>query len=233
MSKPKYMLDPGHGGEDSGAVGTRIKEKDVVLDVARRMRDILLADGRIDVSMSRDTDVFISLAGRSKLANDRGAALVSIHANSGGGTGFEAFTSRGNTGASDKLATALLNSFGAAFAGRLVGRYDTSDGDPDKEAGFAVLVNTKGHAALFELGFVDREADQALMEQPTVRAEMAQALAAGILKHEFGTATPPPPPPPPPPVDPPASDTEVLRLRGIIKDARLKVLELQAILEKA
>jgi N-acetylmuramoyl-L-alanine amidase len=234
MSKPKYLLDPGHGGADSGAVGSALKEKDVVLDVALRMRDLLLADGRIDVSMSRTSDVFHSLAARAQMANVRGAALVSIHANAGGGTGFEAFTTPGNTGASDKLATAMLKSYAAAFSSRIPGRYDMSDGDPDKEARFTVLTSTQGPAVLFELAFVDRKVDHDLMAQGPVRAEMAYALADGILKHEFGTGlVGPVTPPPVEPPSPPASDAEVARLRAIIAEAKLKVLALQALLDKA
>lgn len=228
MARPRYIIDPGHGGYDSGAVGVRIKEKDVVLDVARRMRELLRKDGRVDVFMTRDTDVFVSLAARASEANRVGAKLVSIHANAGGGTGFEAFTSPGQT-ASDPLATDLLESYAKAFSGRLPGRYDMSDGDPDKEARFTVLTSTRGPAVLFELAFVDRGVDHDLLESPSVRQEMADALVAGILKHEFGDVPSPKPEPTPEPS--PGDSEEVVRLRKVVAEARAMAHELLRLLD--
>ncbi len=78
----RIMLDPGHGGHDPGAIGPNgVREKDVVLDVARRLRDKLAGRG-VDVQMTRADDTFIPLTGRTRLANERRADLfVSIHAN--------------------------------------------------------------------------------------------------------------------------------------------------------
>lgn len=89
------VLDPGHGGYDPGAIGPgRIEEKSVVLDVARRLRDRLTAEG-ITVYMTRADDRFISLGQRAAFANQRNADLfVSIHANSSrarGASGYEAY----------------------------------------------------------------------------------------------------------------------------------------------
>ncbi len=77
------VLDPGHGGKSSGAVGpTGYKEKDLVLDVSRRVRDKLSGNKRIKIVMTRDSDVFIPLSGRAKIANKIKADLfISIHAN--------------------------------------------------------------------------------------------------------------------------------------------------------
>ncbi len=76
------VLDPGHGGKDSGAVGVGgLKEKDVVLSIAKYCADILREKG-FKVVLTRDSDVFIPLAQRIKIANDAKANLfVSIHAN--------------------------------------------------------------------------------------------------------------------------------------------------------
>jgi len=76
------VLDPGHGGKDSGAVGVGgLKEKDVVLSIAKYCADILREKG-FKVVLTRDSDVFIPLAQRVKIANDAKANLfVSIHAN--------------------------------------------------------------------------------------------------------------------------------------------------------
>jgi len=77
------VIDPGHGGHSSGAVGpTGYKEKDLVLDVSKEIRNILRKDERISVVMTRETDVFKGLGERTALANKIKADLfVSIHAN--------------------------------------------------------------------------------------------------------------------------------------------------------
>jgi N-acetylmuramoyl-L-alanine amidase len=78
----KITIDAGHGGKDPGAIGRGgIREKELVLDVAQRLRDELRAKG-FAVVMTRDSDEFISLARRSEIANRAKADLfVSIHAN--------------------------------------------------------------------------------------------------------------------------------------------------------
>ncbi len=77
------VLDPGHGGHDPGAVGKKgLQEKDVVLDVALKTREILSKEPHIEVVLTRDKDVFIPLEERSLIALQKEADLfVSIHAN--------------------------------------------------------------------------------------------------------------------------------------------------------
>ena len=81
-TKGIVVLDPGHGGHDTGAIGYKaIKEKTLVLDIARRVRAILVKKG-IKVRMTRDSDRFIELVHRADIANNIGATIfVSIHAN--------------------------------------------------------------------------------------------------------------------------------------------------------
>jgi N-acetylmuramoyl-L-alanine amidase len=78
----RLVVDPGHGGKDTGAVGPNgLKEKEVTLDVARRVASILGAQG-IQVVLTRDDDTFVSLEERTARANAFGADLfVSIHCN--------------------------------------------------------------------------------------------------------------------------------------------------------
>lgn len=78
------VIDPGHGGRDSGAVSrSGVREKDVNLAVARRLREQLAASRRYDVVMTRDADVFIELADRVDFARRAGADLfISLHADS-------------------------------------------------------------------------------------------------------------------------------------------------------
>lgn len=78
---PLIALDAGHGGVDNGAVSGEILEKDIVLQVAQTLRDVLLEDNRFRVVLTRDTDVFLPLGERVEIARRAGAvALISLHA---------------------------------------------------------------------------------------------------------------------------------------------------------
>jgi N-acetylmuramoyl-L-alanine amidase len=77
----RVMLDPGHGGHDPGAVHGGAREADITLATARALRDALRRDGRFDVAMTREADVFVTLEGRIAAARAHGADLfLSIHA---------------------------------------------------------------------------------------------------------------------------------------------------------
>lgn len=79
----RIVVDPGHGGHDPGAVGPDgVQEKDVVLAIGLKLAAILREELRVDVVMTRSTDVFIPLEERTAIANKVNADLfVSIHAN--------------------------------------------------------------------------------------------------------------------------------------------------------
>lgn len=77
----RIVIDPGHGGEDSGAVGHGLREKEITLDLARRLAEELAAEG-YEIQLTRDDDTFLSLRERAILANQQRADLfVSIHVN--------------------------------------------------------------------------------------------------------------------------------------------------------
>ena len=78
------IIDPGHGGKDPGAIGYRgTKEKDITLDVAKRLAKKIERNMKIKTILTRDEDTFIGLRERSKLANaQNGKLFISIHANS-------------------------------------------------------------------------------------------------------------------------------------------------------
>lgn len=78
------VIDPGHGGIDSGAVGiSNLLEKTVVLAVGKQVASILAATGRYDVKLTRTTDVYVSLSERLKFSRQYGADIfISIHADS-------------------------------------------------------------------------------------------------------------------------------------------------------
>ncbi len=82
-AKRRIVIDPGHGGHDPGAIGPKkLSEKDVVLDIALKLKKILSKDHDFEVFLTRDKDVFIPLPQRTAIANSKNADLfVSIHAN--------------------------------------------------------------------------------------------------------------------------------------------------------
>ena len=81
--KRMIVLDPGHGGHDPGAVGPKnLYEKDVVLDIALKLKKVLMEDPFNEVFLTRERDIFIPLEERTAMANRKNADLfVSIHAN--------------------------------------------------------------------------------------------------------------------------------------------------------
>lgn len=89
----RIFIDPGHGGSDPGAVANGLDEKNLTLDIAVRLRAILLGEYRgVEVRLSRETDTTVSLKQRVHMANSwRANCFLSIHINSGGGTGFESY----------------------------------------------------------------------------------------------------------------------------------------------
>lgn len=84
-TRPLVVIDAGHGGPDPGTVGSNMREKTIVLGLARALRDRLLEEGGIRVALTRDDDSFVVLEERAVIARDLGADLfLSIHADSAG-----------------------------------------------------------------------------------------------------------------------------------------------------
>jgi len=120
INKKEYtvVLDAGHGGKDGGAVGFgKYREKDVVLAVAKYLREELKGD--FNIVMTRSTDVFIPLNERARIGNRANADLfVSIHANSAGAasaTGFEVFHYSKQSSPYAAKVAAFENSFGDEY----------------------------------------------------------------------------------------------------------------------
>lgn len=92
----RIVLDPGHGGSDPGCISrSGLKEKDVALDLARRLKVLLETQGKFEVFLTRDTDLTLPLEKRTALANQKRADLfISIHLNASprkNRTGVETF----------------------------------------------------------------------------------------------------------------------------------------------
>jgi len=79
----RIVIDPGHGGQDPGAIGSGgLREKDIVLDIAKKLGKILKEEYRMDVVFTREDDVFVPLNERTDTANRQNADLfISLHAN--------------------------------------------------------------------------------------------------------------------------------------------------------
>lgn len=170
MSKHLWLLDNGHGGVINGVYQTKGKRSPTWPDgsvlyegefnraIVARLAELLTAAGiRYDVITPELTDV--SLTERIKRANkhEGDTVLVSIHSNAGGGSGYEIFTSPGDT-QSDKVADIFLHYFAEEFPKKRM-RVDLTDGDRDKEADFAMLTKTYMPAILTECFFMDNEAE--------------------------------------------------------------------------
>ncbi len=187
----KVVIDPGHAGwnVDPGAVNsaTGLQEADIALIVSRRVESLLLAAGH-EVKLTRtdweqpETD---DMSARTSLSNDWGAELfISIHCNSAvspNAAGYEVWTSPGNT-QGDVLATSIFKQIAAEFPDRS-GRTDLSDGDPDKESRFYVLVHTEAPACLVEMAFISNDGEAALLSDAAWQERYARAIARGVTDY--------------------------------------------------
>lgn len=171
----KVFLDAGHGGNDPGALGNGLREKDINLAVTLKVGNILANHG-VSVGYSRTTDVFVELGDRATRANNFGAnVFVSIHCNAFGDTsakGVETYSYPGSyTGAN--LSKAIQDSIIAS------GVYTINRGT--KTADYAVLRLTYMPAALVELGFITNSQDANILKNR--QNELAVAVSKGILKN--------------------------------------------------
>ena len=173
------IIDPGHGGPDPGAIGIRgIRETDVVLDVSKRVKQLLSEKG-VRVRLTRKSEIDLDLPPRVLFANRTGADIfVSIHANASQGkkrniNGLETFYYRG-------------------WKGRLLAKriqkhiLRVSPGSPDrgvKQGRFYVIKNTRMPAVLVEIGFLTGRLDARRLEQSMHRKRIAFAIAKGILEY--------------------------------------------------
>lgn len=174
MTKIKIMIDPGHGGKDPGGVGNGLKEKDLVLEIAKRVKEILDTYDGVEVILTRSTDVFLELWERTDLANAWGADIfISIHTNAGGGTGFETFVFNGNPAASTVAAQNVIH---AAII-KAIGGVDRGK----KRADYSVLRKSKMTAVLTEVAFIDNAKDAANLKKADFLEKAAQGHADGLV----------------------------------------------------
>lgn len=170
------IIDPGHGGKDSGALGIGgVQEKDVILPIGKRIAEILERNG-IQVIMTRDSDFFVSLPGRVTIAERANAdAFVSIHANSAGENrpevnGLETY--HYNTG----LTLARI------VHSKILRSLNVRDREVRK-ARFYVLRKNSMPAILVETGYLTGRNDVAKLRTTAYQNQMAEAIAQGILQY--------------------------------------------------
>lgn len=131
-SKFRVLIDPGHGGKDSGAVRKgSSKEKDINLAVAKALYDLLKKEKKFEVKMTRDSDVFITLGNRASMGNDwKADAFVSIHSNAAkrpSANGFEVYFRSDKASDAEAAETAALENEAIQYEGKTGGSVSFAD----------------------------------------------------------------------------------------------------------
>ena len=193
------VLDPGHGGQDSGAKVGSMLEKDLTLDVAHRVDRLLQAQGLATV-MTRVGDAYVSLAERAALTNRvPNCVFVSIHFNEDNkpmASGVETYYAAHQVtpglsvaswfpflwraiSASPNVESQSLAGFiqeGLAARTQAVNR-------GTKAEQFFVIVNVRHPAVLVEGGFLTNKEDMAKLASDDYREQMAAAISEGIIRY--------------------------------------------------
>jgi len=170
------VIDPGHGGKDSGAVGLGgILEKDIILPISKRIAQVLQQNG-VQVVMTRDSDYFVTLPGRVQLEERANAdVFVSIHANAVGlgrsdVSGLETYYYDSGLGLARIVHNSILQSVNVKD--RRVRR-----------ARFFVLRKSSMPSILVETGYLTGREDNAKLRNLAYQNQMAEAIARGILQY--------------------------------------------------
>jgi N-acetylmuramoyl-L-alanine amidase len=170
------VIDPGHGGNDPGAVGiSGLQEAGIVLDIAKQVGSLLEKQG-IQAVLTRQDDREIDLEPRVSLAESLNANLfVSIHANSINLSrpdinGIETYYYDSGSSLASSIHRSVVNTTGMEDRGI-------------HQARFYVLTHTSMPAVLVEVGFVTGREDAAKLNNPTWRDQIAAGIAQGILRY--------------------------------------------------
>jgi len=191
----KIILDPGHGGEDPGAVSdySGLKEKDVNLSIALKLKELLTKDG-YNVLMTRDEDILQysdgttniiqkrkqDLLRRKKIMDDEGANIVvSIHLNKFGDTkyfGAQTFFPP-NMPQSQKLASTIQKCLQD-----IVDKSNTRQALVKKEP-IIILKNAKTTTAIVECGFLSNSEEEKKLQQIEYQDKLVTGIHEGIKKY--------------------------------------------------
>ncbi len=173
--KPRIILDPGHGGKDGGSYWYGIKEKDLTLDLAKRVSANLKKAG-VPTLLTRSTDVYVELENRAKIANDyEGSIFVSLHFNAHKDRsirGIESFYYPGSQ-SGQRLASVMQSELGRRIKTRNRGT---------KANRLKVLQSTKGPAALVECGFISNRWECDRCSASWFRQVLSEEITEGIAR---------------------------------------------------
>ncbi|MBY0065225.1 N-acetylmuramoyl-L-alanine amidase family protein [Priestia aryabhattai] len=172
----RIVIDAGHGGEDPGAVNGKLKEKEIALKISLYCKGYLQKNYKVNIKMTRNNDVFVSLKERSKIANRFKADLfISVHVNAGGGTGFESFIYEN----SERCTLDHQKCIHKEIVSTMDAHTEIKDRGM-KTANYAVLRETKMPAILTENLFID--VDDILLKDEELLKSIGEAHARGIAK---------------------------------------------------
>lgn len=171
----KIFIDPGHGGNDPGAVGNGLLEKMLTLTISKRIKDMLVEYENVLVKLSREDDQTLSLKQRTDMANAWGADfLLSVHINAKpGGYGYEDFVYPNSSGATLAYQNAIHE--------EVMKQVDFKDRGK-KQSNLHMLRESKMPALLTENGFIDHSGDAAKLKQTEFIDKIAQGHVNGIVK---------------------------------------------------
>ena len=178
----KIVIDPGHGGTDSGAVGNNMLEKDYNLLISKYMYDRFKELG-VPVAMTREEDVTLSPTDRvndilSKFGNSSDVIVISNHVNSGGGEGAEVIYALRN---SDTLAKSVLNNIGAT--GQATRKYYQRRLPSDTSKDYYFIHRNTGSTQpiIVEYGFIDSAKDVDFLKNNY--QELAEAVISAVANY--------------------------------------------------
>lgn len=170
------VLDAGHGGHDTGAVGAKgTCEKDINLDIIQRAGKVLSAAGA-RVLFTRNDDTFIPLYDRPGLANGRQADIfISVHCNS---------TPTRNSGSGTQIYYRTPQSIPLAATIRqdLIPALELSDGGI-RNGNFCVIRESKMPSVLIEVAFINNAKEEQLLCTPAFRQKVADAILCGVRRY--------------------------------------------------
>ena len=171
----KIFIDPGHGGQDSGATGNGLREKELTLEIATHIKNLLLSEyDNVTVKMSRTDDSYVTLTERTSSANAWGADyFLSIHINAGGGEGYENYIYPGISGVTKAYQSNIHSE-----VMKLVNFKDRGK----KTANFHVLRESNMPALLTENGFIDNSRDATKLKSASFIDAIARGHVNGIAK---------------------------------------------------
>jgi N-acetylmuramoyl-L-alanine amidase len=195
---PTIIIDPGHGGNDEGAKNRSVREKDVALDVAIRVEQ-MLQSYNFPTVLTRRADIYVALADRVAIANRvEDSIFVSIHFNQAGAGsigGVETFYADQKT--PPEMDWTWVGFFskppvppsdnGETLAGyiqaSLVMKLNAANRGI-KSRSLYVVRNTKGPAVLVEGGFISNALEAQLLTNADYRDRVAAGITEGILNYE-------------------------------------------------